>query len=204
MGLCFFTKAHKILFETSFAAGLGFNALELFVALFDWRDEIVDILPDKDLEDQISSLFEEVVRHLEDRDIELNGAVLIHSGLTSGRMRDVGRDEINLCYLELVEEIDDRFAIEDVPLEKRHILMSHRCDLLDIDSDNPSGRTDCLGYNLEPAPWRARDIKYLHPRMKDLKFLIDLEEFESTSGAVSEALGFKKILVLNDILGLSF
>lgn len=58
--------------------------MEYGVARLDGSDKILDILSDKDLEHEGTSFFQEDVGYVENGEVDLDGSILVHSGLTGG------------------------------------------------------------------------------------------------------------------------
>gem|GEM_PF-6718803 len=189
----------KILLETPISAGLGFGAGESFVARFDGTDEIIHILSDEDFEDESSSLFEENIGNIEDGEVELDGSILIDSLMTGGGRSNIGCYTVCLYNPMSFQKFNNRLCNKHVSLKYMDIWISKSHDFLDIDPHDDPCRTDLFCQNLEPTPRRTRDIDDGHPRLDDRICFLNLEEFESTSRPVPEALRFIKILITNDV-----
>ena len=74
----------KILFEAAITTGFWLEPRDFFEVFLEGSDEVIDILTDEDFQDEFPSFFEKYFRHLEDRQIELHGTILIDP-------RDAGR-----------------------------------------------------------------------------------------------------------------
>lgn len=194
---------HEVLLEAPLPTGLGFAFVEDGVPVLYWSDEVIDVLSDEDFQNQSSSLAKEDIRDIEDGKVELNGSVLIDSGLTGGVGGDVGSNAVHLHDIVSFQKLDDRLCYKYIPLKYVNILMPESLDLLDVHSRDHPGRSDHFDQNLEPAPWGAGDIENLHPRPDDVIFFLNIEELESASSAIPESFRFVEIIIANDVLRFS-
>ncbi len=86
----------KVLFKRPLSTRVWLKSRNPLVAKFYLAHELIDILPDKYLEDHSTSCSKKNIRELEDLYIELDGSVLINSRDPSSIRSDIRGDEVKL------------------------------------------------------------------------------------------------------------
>lgn len=115
--LVFFPLTHEVFFKTSISDCFRFCSMKNGVVGFDWPDQIINIFPDKYFQNKCSSLFQEYIGNVENRKIELNGSILIHACLSSGRRSDIRSETIDLCDIVSLQEFYNGFWNKYITLE---------------------------------------------------------------------------------------
>lgn len=89
MSILEFSLADKVFLKTAVTTGFWLESRKFFEVCFDGDDEVIDIFPHKDLENEGSVFFEKGFCDLENRQIELYRTILIDARHARGGWRDI-------------------------------------------------------------------------------------------------------------------